>query len=95
MTNEGFVLLKGSQVRSATKESLRETIKTLRKLHADKIDKDGYLSENILLRSPNEAAQFVVGYPIYASTAWKTSNGVTLKDIESKEAAEDIMPIEK
>ena len=87
-TSEGFVLLKGSKLKSTLAPSLRETIKVLRARHANKIDDKGILLEDLLLRSPNEAANFALGYPINALTAWITIDGRTLKEVEISEGNE-------
>ena len=89
-TAEGFVLLKDSRIKSEISPSLREYIKTLRVRYASMMDGDGILQQDILLRSPNEAAQFVLGYPVNALTAWKNSDGKTLKEMENSEIIEDI-----
>lgn len=83
-TSEGFVLLKGSKLKKSLAPSLREAIKALRARHASKIDENGVLLEDLLLRSPNEAANFALGYPINALTTWVTAAGKTLKEIEAE-----------
>jgi hypothetical protein len=85
-TSDGFVLLKGSQVKAEMGSSLREAIKTLRVQYAESIDANGYTTTDILLKSANEAAQFVLGYPVNAMTTWKTADGKTLKEIQTSEA---------
>jgi hypothetical protein len=83
--SDGFVLLKGSKLKKTLAPSLREGVKALRTLHSDKIDEGGILLEDLLLRSPNEAANFALGYPVNALTTWLTSAGKTLKDVESSD----------
>jgi hypothetical protein len=85
-TSDGFVLLKGSQVKSEMVSSLRKYIKTLRKQYAENIDANGCTTTDILLRSANEAAHFVMGYSVNAMTSWKTADGKTLKEIQTSEA---------
>jgi hypothetical protein len=87
-TSEGFVLLKGSKIKLKTAPSAKESLKLLRERYAQTIDENGMLKEDILLRSPNEAAKFVVGHSINALAAWKTAGGKTLKEIETSEADE-------
>jgi hypothetical protein len=88
-TSEGFVVFKGSKVRigesapTCPKNAIRK-----RELHAAKITAEGVLTEDILLKSPNEAACFVTGNAIAGITAWKTADGKTLKDVEASEAEE-------
>jgi hypothetical protein len=86
-TNEGFVVFKDSKVKTNIKESCPKNAKRQRELHAEKIA-NGILKEDILLRSPNEAACFVTGNAISGITAWKTPDGKTLKEIEASEAEE-------
>lgn len=82
-TSEGFVVLKGSKLNTTLAPSLREAIKVLHARHANKIDDNGILLEDLLLRSPNEAACFVCGSPS-SITAWTTTDGKTLKEIEAE-----------
>jgi hypothetical protein len=82
-TNDGFVLLEGGQIKIELAQSCRERIKKLREELSDKLNSEGLLLESILLKSPNEAANFATGYPINALTAWKTVDGKTLKEIFS------------
>ena len=83
--SDGFVLIKGSKIKIDIAPSARERIKKLRTELADKYDAEGVLLETILLKSPNEAANFATGYPINALTAWKTSDGKTLKEFGTGE----------
>ncbi|MCL2189451.1 MAG: GIY-YIG nuclease family protein [Defluviitaleaceae bacterium] len=82
-TSDGFVLFKGGKIKLEVAESLRYSIKRLRDTLADKYDKEGILLEDLLMRSPNEAANFATGYPVNAQIYWKTPDGVTLKDFTS------------
>ena len=86
-TPEGFVLLKNSKIKTSLAPSLRNAIKDLRVKHSSKISDNGILLQDILLRSPNEAAVFTVGYPINALVTWKTADGKTLKDVERTETS--------
>jgi len=81
-TNEGFVLLKGGKLKSTLAPSLRPAIKKLRDHYKDIIDENFVLKDNLLLRSPNEAANFVLGTPVNA-TEWETEDGKTFKDFET------------
>jgi hypothetical protein len=83
-TNEGFVLLKGGKIKIGMADSCRDRIKNLRVEFASKYDNTGVLLDNILLKSPNEAANFATGYPINALTTWKTADGKTLKELQSE-----------
>jgi len=89
-TPEGFVLLKSSKIKHEISQSLREYVKRLRERYAPIINNEDILQEDILLRSPNEAAQFVLGYPVNALTTWKALDGKTLKEVETSEVNEII-----
>jgi hypothetical protein len=90
-TAEGFVLLKGSKINTEIAPSLSESVKRLRERYASIIDSGGVLQEDLLLRSPSGAAQFVLGYQINGLTGWKASDGRTLKEVENSEAIENII----
>lgn len=45
---------------------------------------DGRIKKNYLFNSPSYAAAFVLGVNTNGRTAWKTSDGFTLKDLEEK-----------
>ena len=80
ITSDGFAVLKGSTVSEKTAPKCPETIRKLRSKHLEKI-KDGLLAEDVLFSSPSAAAGFVGGYSVNGQTAWKTAEGVSLKDM--------------
>ena len=80
-TNEGFVVLKGSHIETIDSDSIPPGIKESRQKAS--IDSDGILQEDVLFRSPSYAAAFIIGGHANGLTAWKTSDGKTLKEIES------------
>lgn len=80
-TNEGFVILKGSDIETIDSGSIPTGIKERRK-RAD-IDEQGVLQEDILVNSPSYAAAFVIGGHANGLLEWKTVDGVTLKDFEN------------
>ena len=82
-TNEGFVVLKGSLIEIIDSESIPTGIKERRE--KAKIDENGILQENILLRSPSYAAAFVIGRHANGLTEWKTKDGISLKELENSE----------
>lgn len=79
-TNEGFVVMKGSQIETIDSGSIPPGILTSRK--TAKINDDGILLEDILFRSPSYAAAFVLGGHANGLTEWKTIDGKTLKEME-------------
>jgi hypothetical protein len=85
-TSEGFVIFKGSRIRTQVAASCPKHAKQAREQYAQIIGDDGVVQGDILLRSPAEAACFVTGISINAREAWKTGDGKTLKDIEIAES---------
>ena len=81
-TNEGFVVLQGSHIETIDSESIPPGIKERRQ--KAKIE-NGILQEDILFRSPSYAAAFVIGGHVNGLTEWKTKDGVSLKELESRE----------
>lgn len=84
-TNEGFVVLKGSRIETIDSESIPSGIKARRE--KAKIDENGILKENILLRSPSYAAAFVIGGHVNGLMEWKTKDGISLKELENSEGS--------
>ena len=85
-TNEGFVVLKGSHIRTIDFPSIPPRVKESREKAL--IDDNGLLQEDVLFRSPSYAAIFVTGGRVNGLTAWKTKDGITLKDIENRDHGE-------
>jgi hypothetical protein len=81
-TNEGFVVLQGSRIETIDSSSIPPGIKKRRQ--TAKIDANGILQEDILVRSPSYAAAFVIGGHVNGLTEWKTKDGLSLKEIERK-----------
>lgn len=81
-TNEGFVVLKGSLIKKIDSPSIQPGIKKARKNAI--IDETGILQKDVIFRSPSYAAAFVIGGHVNGLTEWKTSDGTTLKELESK-----------
>ena len=81
-TSEGFVVLQGSHVLPIDDDTISTSLKEQRK--KANIE-SGILKEDILFSSPSYAAMFVIGKSANGLTSWKTSDGRSLKDIESSE----------
>jgi len=64
--SDGFVVLKGSKIKLELALTLREAVRWQWERYASRLDANGVLPEDILLRGPNEAANFVTGYPVNA-----------------------------
>ncbi|MDR3257968.1 MAG: GIY-YIG nuclease family protein [Mycoplasmataceae bacterium] len=88
ITNNGFVILKGSLIKLKVALSCPKAAKKEREVHAAKISEDGILSEDIQFKSPNIAAAFATGNSVNAREAWKTVDGKSLNDLENNEASE-------
>ena len=59
MTSDGFVLLKGSKVRTDKQNACRDYIVETRRKFSDKISSDGTTTDDIIFNSPSGAACFV------------------------------------
>lgn len=84
-TSEGFVVLKGSMIVPELQRSCLEATRKFREKYAGEINPDGTLQTDILFSSPSAAAGFVAGASVSGNIAWKTTDGLTLKEIENKE----------
>jgi len=87
VTNEGVVVLAGSEISSSPRDSLSSGYKKLREQlinNSTIIEKEGKLifSRDQLFTSPSQAAAIIVGYAINGRHHWQANNGVTLKQIE-------------
>lgn len=80
LTNEGFVLLNGSEISDDLKPSAKDTtIEKNRKLHQSLISNHKTIND-ILFTSPSAAASFVSGSPASGNALWKTEDGKSPKD---------------
>ena len=90
VTDEGFVLKKGSQLSKSNSESMPgKLLTTKEKLLVDGVLKDegAYLvaSEDILFNSSSYAAAIVAGTSRSGPQSWKTTTGKTIKKVEDEE----------
>lgn len=86
MTNEGFILYKGSTISvSQSKSVSKRNEKIIAKLLAEKIIKgtdNGYiLEQDYNFSSPSAAADLIVGYSVNGWNIWKTEDGNTLDQV--------------
>ena len=79
LTNEGFVLLKGSAISASISKSAHEFTIKARKQNVDKIA-NGCTTEDILFSSPSAAAGFVGGCSLSGNVMWRTDDGKSPKD---------------
>lgn len=85
-TNEGFVVLAGSMIESHYKESTPNSVRLLKEKCIENNEIiDGILQKDKLFSSPSYAASFVLGRSINGKDLWKTKEGLSLNDLETKE----------
>jgi len=87
ITNEGFVVLKGSEIADTVTSSLNQSIINFRQRLIDEqkiINTHNKLifTEDYLFSSPSTAAAIVMGRSANGLTEWKLSDGRILKSIE-------------
>ena len=82
VTNEGFVVLKDSQLSNNFADRWKEKLPLLRSQYKEKI-KDNVLLEDILFKSPSGAANFCSGQSISGNECWINKDGKTLKELLS------------
>ena len=82
-TNEGFVIIKGSNIKSSTVKSV--PTKALNDRERANLDDNFVLLEDMLFNSPSPAASFVTGYAINGKDSWKDEQGRSLNEIEKSE----------
>ena len=88
MTNEGFVVLKNSEVATTLTNSFPENWKKFRQSLIDdqiitRINDKLVFKEDYLFSSPSAAAAVVMGRSANGLTEWKLKNGQILKSVES------------
>ncbi|WP_326833531.1 GIY-YIG nuclease family protein [Cutibacterium porci] len=84
-TTDGFVILKGAQLRADMTHSAPESARKNREKFADRISDSGELIRDTLFTSPSAASDFLTGSSTSGKVLWKTSDGITLRDLEQAE----------
>lgn len=79
LTNEGFVLLKGSEINTKLLASASKSTRKIRNIHQQNIS-DGKTTCDILFSSPSAASSFVAGRSSSGNVDWKTPDGKSPKD---------------
>lgn len=87
ITNEGFVVLKGSEIADSVTSSLNQSLINFRQRLIDEqkiviINNKFVFTEDYLFSSPSTAAAIVMGRNANGLTEWRLSDGRILKSIE-------------
>lgn len=95
LTDEGFVVLKGSEIAGTETKSLSSSLKKKRELNLgylrggntySKLSNGNYqVLKDVLFNSPSAASGFVLGRSSNGWEAWKLRNGQTLHELERDE----------
>ena len=80
ITDEGFALLRGSEISPSLSKSAHSFTIKARKNYKSKIDENNCVTEDILFSSPSAAAGFVGGCSLSGNVMWVTPEGKTPKD---------------
>jgi hypothetical protein len=83
-TADGFVVKKGSRIADKLTKSCPDFSIKKREQFQGKIDANYILLEDILFNTPSGAASFVCGASTNGNVEWKTSDGITLKELEAE-----------
>ena len=86
VTAEGFVVFAGAVIEKTSRKSLSAGIQKQRQklFESSKVD-NLMTTEDILFSSSSAAAGFILGCNVSGPIKWKTEDGRTLKEIESKQ----------
>jgi len=92
VTDEGFVVVKGSTAQRGTTDTMTPGYVAFKKelIASGKLADNGGLllfTDDVLFNSPSAAATVVYGNNANGRALWKTDDGRTLKEIEGSEAS--------
>lgn len=82
-TSDGFVVLRGSSINPNITRSCPDLAIKNRQKYADRIDKNGVLTADLLFSSPSAAAGFIGGASLSGNALWKDANGKPLKELDN------------
>ncbi|WP_213471216.1 DUF4357 domain-containing protein [Paenibacillus dendritiformis] len=93
LSNNGFVVIKGSDLSLELKESLSMSYKNIREILIEKevikVDGNKYkFYKDYEFSSSSAAAATIVGYSINGRISWKDEKGKTLKQLEEESLIE-------
>ena len=80
ISNQGFILLKGSQISSSTTKAVGKSTIALRNQYSNKVNSDNLTTEDIIFNTQSAAASFVTGCSTSGNYFWKTPDGKSPKD---------------
>lgn len=81
ISNQGFILLKGSQINPIMNKSLKDSIRKLRKKYSNKINENNITTDDLLFHSQSAAAAFVTGCSTSGNIFWRTTDNKSPIDI--------------
>ena len=83
VTDEGFVILKGSKIKGDIRPAISESLlKYCKKERESSNIVDGIFIDDHLVSSPSMGAVIILGINTNGRTVWKNKNGVTLKELQ-------------
>lgn len=85
-TSDGFVVLKGAHIRKEVTRTIPKQAKRNRERYSNRISDDWILLQDTLFTSPSAASSFITGSSISGKKEWKNKAGITLGELEEKEA---------
>lgn len=86
VTETGFVVLKGSEVRNHEASYVAQAVKDLRHLYLeDGTIVDWKLTRDVEFNSPSTAATFLIGSNASGPASWKNTNGITMLKLDKVE----------
>lgn len=82
LSNQGFILLKGSHINPHLSKSCPKYTRKLRQRYEQEQKIVNYVTtDDLLFNSPSAAAAFVSGSPTSGNVFWKNENDLSPKDI--------------
>lgn len=86
VTETGFVILKGSEVRNHEASYVAQAVKDLRHLYLeDGTIVDWKLTRDVEFNSPSTAATFLIGSNASGPASWKNTDGITMLKLDKVE----------
>ena len=81
-TNEGFLLLTGSEISKSVTPSCPSNTIELRKRYLHYYEPDHILTRDLLFETSSSASNFVKGASTNGKDSWKNNKGLTIKQLE-------------